>query len=211
MKRTKLTTALLMLLALGMGITGTVAYYSSKETVTNKFTVGEVKIDVTEPKWDEADDDNGNGIPDVAEDFLPTRTVDKDPTITNTGNNDAYVYFEVVVPTADGIVLSDENGNRLPAADDVELWTFEVKEGWTLLSKTQNDNNTVTYVYHANEVLAKDESITLFDTVTMANVIEGQGLEDTTQEIVVTGLAVQTENTGTVVEAYNTFFKNRNN
>ena len=194
-KRSRLTTALVALLCLGLGIAGTAAYFTSTETVENKFTVGKVEIDVTEPSWDEEE----------AKDFVPNQEIDKDPTITNIGVNDAYVYFEVVVPTADGIVVADEDGNRLEEADDVELWTFTVNEGWTQLSKTVNDDNTVTYVYYANETLAKDESVTLFETVKMANVIEGQGLEETEQTITVKGMAIQSENSGTVTEAYEKF------
>lgn len=191
-KKSRLTTALVALLALGTGIAGTAAYFTSTETVENKFTVGNVTIDVEEPNWNEDD----------AKDFVPNKELPKDPTIENTGDNDAYVYFEVVVPTADGIIVADEDGTRQPQADDVELWTYEINAGWTQLSRTVNDGN-VTYVYYANDALAAGAtSAALFDTVKMANVIEGQGLEDSEHTITVKGMAIQTETTGTAQEAY---------
>ena len=187
----------------------TLSYFFQNKILQDIFTFGEVKIDVAEPKWDDLEDTNDNDIPDKAENFVPSQVIDKDPTITNIGNNDAYVYFEVVVPTADNIVVADTNGNRLDTTDEIELWTFSVNEGWTQLSKTVNKDNTVTYVYCANDALSSGSSVTLFDTVTMANVIEGQGLEDTEQVITAKGMAIQTELVENPIDGFEKYLRQK--
>ena len=67
-------------------IGGTFAYFQdSTNEVVNTFTVGNVKIDLTEPKWK----------PENSEDLVPGAAVEKDPMITNTGRSDGYIVMKV--------------------------------------------------------------------------------------------------------------------
>ena len=75
-----------------MSIGGISAYFTDTDTQTNKFTVGKVTVDLTEPEWDKYPDKDNNGIPDQAEDLTPNKTIVKDPVITNTGINEAFIF-----------------------------------------------------------------------------------------------------------------------
>ena len=44
-----------------MGIGGISAYFTDTDTQTNKFTVGRVTVDLTEPEWDKYPDKDNNG------------------------------------------------------------------------------------------------------------------------------------------------------
>ena len=92
-----------------VSVPGIFSYLTDAEAVSNVFVVGEVKIDLQEPKWESSIDSNDNGIPDYAENIVPNATIVKDPQIKNTGNNNAYVYIKVKVP-AKKVVVADSNG-----------------------------------------------------------------------------------------------------
>ena len=74
---------------LGLGIIGTaVAFLTDTQTLTNVFTIGGVKISLTEPTWDSTGKTKATNI-------TPKVKVEKDPTITNTGTNDDYVFMNM--------------------------------------------------------------------------------------------------------------------
>lgn len=66
----------------------TLAYFTDEDDATNTFTVGNVSIDLTEPKWDEA------GSKDAPE-VYPGEALAKDPTVTNDGKNPCFVRISV--------------------------------------------------------------------------------------------------------------------
>ena len=67
---------------------GTLAYFTDNKTATNTFTVGNVEITLTEPKWTEAGEAGHTNV-------YPGQKLDKDPTVTNSGNNACYVRIKV--------------------------------------------------------------------------------------------------------------------
>ena len=66
----------------------TLAYFTDKDDATNTFTVGNVSIDLTEPKWD------ANGSKDAPE-VYPGEALAKDPTVKNDGKNPCFVRISV--------------------------------------------------------------------------------------------------------------------
>ena len=66
----------------------TLAYFTDEDDATNTFTVGNVSIDLTEPKWDEA------GSKDAPE-VYPGEALAKDPTVKNDGKNPCFVRISV--------------------------------------------------------------------------------------------------------------------
>ena len=164
-------------------ITGTMAYLTDYDAVTNEFTVGKVDIDVSEPTWNPEDND----------DLLPTQEIDKDPQITNSGINEAFVYLEVSVPIR-SLITADASGNRIDEAP-IELFSFQADENWTLMDSYEKESNKI-YIYSYNEILVPEETTTaLFEKMTFANVVEGQ-IDGQTFEIPVRAYAIQTTNTG---------------
>ena len=85
----KKTIALLLVLMLVFGVTcgGTIAYLTSTDSVTNTFTIGNVKIDLTET------------IAEVktawSEKIIPGTTYGKDPLVTVIDSEPCYVFVKI--------------------------------------------------------------------------------------------------------------------
>mgnify|MGYP000015427929 FL=1 len=192
------TSALCALLAVG----GTVAYFTDRDDAVNKIDIGQVKIDLTEPEWDASPDDNGDTIPDDVEDVVPTQEITKDPMVTNKGVNDAYIYVSVSFPK-ENIYTANTDGTKNAKAVTQLFTPGAIGADWTLLSSDTSDAKVNTYVYGYNKVVAPTASTSkLFETVTFCNAIEGQGLENTVQNINVKAFGIQSDNTGTMKGAY---------
>ncbi len=94
----------IVLCALAVVCTGTLAYFTAKDTVINDFSIADgVKVKVVEPNWN----------PDEAVNLLPTQTVPKDPAIQNPNDIPIYVTAEVTIPTKD-IVTAELDGTPRP-------------------------------------------------------------------------------------------------
>ena len=134
--RNKKKVGILSIAALaGITIIGSsVAYFTSTDTKDNLFTVGSVRTILHEDRWDDLADTDHNGIPDMAEDIIPNKTIPKDPTIENTGKNPAWVYLEVRVPIVN-IITAQEDGSRNPKADTELLLFTPDLDHWRQLSK----------------------------------------------------------------------------
>ena len=86
----KITAIFLCVALVAIAIAGaSLAYFTdTTEEVQNTFTVGGVKIDLTEPKWDKNADHT----------LMPGIIYDKDPTITvEDGSQDSYVFLEMTL------------------------------------------------------------------------------------------------------------------
>lgn len=86
----KLTAVALIICMIAIMLVGaTMAYFTDETAVKeNTFTVGNVKIELTEPKWD------ASGTKDAPE-VYPGEALAKDPTVTNTGKNPCFVRISV--------------------------------------------------------------------------------------------------------------------
>lgn len=86
-----LSTAVILVAMMVVG--GTLAYFTADDTATNVFTVGDVRIELTEPLWDA----NLNGASRL-ENIYPGMPITKDPMVTNIGSNPAFVRVKVEIP-----------------------------------------------------------------------------------------------------------------
>ena len=86
-KKTILVAAIAVMLVAALVVGGTLAYFTDKtEAKQNTFTVGNVKIDLTETAWHDNDDHT----------LVPGKFYDKNPTITVKDNSqDAYVFLKL--------------------------------------------------------------------------------------------------------------------
>ncbi len=167
-----------LLLVAALVITGALAFLTAKDNAENKFTVGNVDITLTEPNWDES---NGENI-------VAGQVIAKDPTITNTGRNEAYVYMMVQVPKADEISIA---GNA-DSIDDYQLFSYTINDGWALIDEKVdvNDANNY-YLYAFNTALASEGTATLFNEVKYANTTSD--FEEASLSIEVTAYAIQSD------------------
>lgn len=172
-------------------IGGTLAYLTDYDVAANEFTVGKVDIELTEPNWKPEDYKN----------LVPTQEIKKDPCITNTGKNDAYVYMEVAVPIQK-LIVADPNGMRKDSAE-TKLFEYKPSEEWKLMDNYTKDGKHINIYAYTKILKPGDTSTPLFNTMTFANVIEGQ-VDGKTFSVPVRAYAIQTGNTGgdkgTVIE-----------
>jgi len=94
--------------------------FSRSGSAANEFIVGNVSVDLTEPGWN----------PDDGTALTPNKTVKKDPQVTNTGSNDAFVFLQVKVPTAS--VKTAAADGSLQDSRKQDLFHYTVNSGWKL-------------------------------------------------------------------------------
>ncbi len=102
--RKKVLAVALVLVLMAIMVSGTLAYFTAEDKVTNTFTIGSVKIEIYE---------NGEATPDATKPLgklipiVNTTTpnaddsyMDKVVDVKNIGLNDAYIRTHIAVPTA---------------------------------------------------------------------------------------------------------------
>ena len=113
-KRVASTVAASALVA-ALGLGGTLAYLTDAETVTNTFTIGDVKIELLEPNYP------GNDDEDKVEDLVPNEELPKDPKVANVGVNDTVIFMTVDSPL-EYVTLVNDDGTPVR---DYQLTTTE--------------------------------------------------------------------------------------
>ena len=167
MKKKTLAMLLAVCLIATAVIGGSLAYFTDTETKTNTFTVGNVKIDLTEPSWDAA----GNVDADTV---YPGEPLAKDPTVENIGNNPCFVRIKV-----DGLDQFDDIGEIIYRTDYVD---GKLGDNWVKHSDG---------CFYYNGVLDVGETTdALFDQIVMPTGLTGG---EEAQSINVTAEAVQAQ------------------
>lgn len=95
------------------------AYYTHTEIKSNKFSVGNVEVTVTEPNY------INNQV------LVPNQTITKDPTYANTGSVDCYLRAQIYVPISKDIKYVDANENVITPDTEIDLLTYTLNDGWT--------------------------------------------------------------------------------
>jgi len=129
MKNLKKTLAMVLVIALfcAASIGLTVAYLTDRDSVANVFTVGDVKIELSE------EFEQGALL-------VPGMNIEKAPIITNTGSNDAWVWATIAIPAAlDNDDASKNvihfNFTKEGVAEGQWLWTNDAGE-WMVETMT---------------------------------------------------------------------------
>ena len=172
-------------LAGGMVLGGAVAYFTDRDTGTNRLRIGNVQIEAWEPGFPTEDDDQ-DGVPDENELVIPYETITKDPRIRNMGKNDAIVFFKVTSPVEE-LTIIDDAGTRHDAEltdmfyfkqrnDSDDLHQNNFNANWIRLTDldgeivtcegVNNENRGVTYIFGYHTRIEPGETTsTLFDKV----------------------------------------------
>lgn len=160
------------------------ALLTSHDSKDNVFTMGNVKVTLTEPNWDQ----------DAASAATPNQIIDKDPTVNNTGKNDAYVFVRVEVP-----IESDTEMFTLLDSAEAE----GINTGWSLLkSATSGGKKIYTYSYGTSDALTAlapgSSTNPVFSKVKVASL---SSYASSTYNLNVTAYAVQTTEVSNVPSA----------
>ena len=191
-KATVFFAVFVMLFAIG----GVSAYFTATDEAENRWTVGDVTIELLEEEYDKVPEEERHNI-------TPDKVFTKDPIVRNVGTNDAFVFLEVSVPKAN-VRTASADGTAQPAAVQ-ELFSYGISEGWTKVTEetSASDKNTYVYAYADSETAcsplkAGGSTPPLFKNqkVTFINILEGQGLEGKTLEIPVHSYGIQTTDLG---------------
>ncbi|MCI6675871.1 MAG: SipW-dependent-type signal peptide-containing protein [Clostridiales bacterium] len=217
MKRKWTRIAAVMALVSIFVVTSVFAYFTDKDKQTNTFTIGDVAIDLKEENWDalpRSEDTNNDGkitnddIPNEAKHMYPTQEIEKDPSVVNQGSNSAWVYLQVTVPKAE-VIAADKDGNRLNGgkAASTQLYEYRADDTeWQLLKENKQAVNANVYLYGVKAPVASgNQTVPLFENVTLVNLIEGQLDPNSIQMIDIKAFAIQSDNTGTNMEAWSKY------
>ena len=183
---------------------GTLAWFSDKDEVTNKFMVTDSETDpdkifsveLYETKVDE------DGVPvtpyektkeNVYDNIAPGDLLAKDPTVENTGLYDQWIRVKVTLTNA------NEWLNLLGVDYDLALMFGGHDETvWTRGEKTLNLDNTLTIEYYLNDKLVPGETETLFTTITIPTDFDQEDMAAIggAFELKIVAEALQYDNTG---------------
>lgn len=159
-KKSILLAATAVMLVCAMSIGGMLAYFTDTDSKENTFTVGNVEIVVNE-EFEQGSIAN----PGVA--------VAKNPSIKNTGGNDAYVRMKVVL--SDGLAwMTAIEKNYGEEFDLATVFGGHNEDNWSRVdyagvpAEYDFETDTLTYTYNFMASLKPDESTDpLFTSVTM--------------------------------------------
>lgn len=175
------------LLLVAASVFGTMAYLTSKDTVTNTFTVGKVEITLDEAKVDL----NGTAVtPDErvknnSYKLMPGHSYTKDPTVhVDAASEDSWIFVKVEngIAAFEAATSSEEGGYK-KIADQI------VAKGWTAL-------DSVAGVYYKSyDKSTTGANLVVFENFKMAdnaNEVNGWGnISADTTKVTVTAYAVQ--------------------
>ena len=193
MKKKIISLCLVAALAV-VAIAGTsLAYFTDKDAKTNTFTLGNVDNELNEENW---------AAPTAA---VPDVEYAKDPVVTNIGENDAWIRVDVTLSDAAAFTAA---AARHQITDLATIFAGHDETKWTLAGEPvyNNENDTLTYSYYYNTVLAVDKSTeALFTSVTIPAVFDNEDMEAIGEDftIDVTAHAIQTADSySTVADAF---------
>ena len=194
MKRRVLGISLVVALVAIVAVGATLAYFTdSTNVVQNTFTMGNVEIKLDEidnTKTDGTRTERGNAYTGVT----PGVALDKDPTVWNTGANDAWVRVNVTVSEANAWKTAlTKHG----ITDLATIFGGHEATKWTRAGIVEDaTEDTITYSYYYNTVVSATDGTTgaLFTTVTIPAVFDNDDVESIKGfEITITADAIQTD------------------
>ena len=170
-------------------VMGTLAYLTSNDSVTNTFSVGQVKITLTEAPVDaEGQATDGDRVKANAYKLYPGKEYDKDPTVfVDANSEDCWLFVKV----ENGIAQIEANGEGNDTiAEQIAA------NGWTLVSGETN-------VYARATTNVARDSVKVFESFAIAESVTNDTLANYgTAMVNVTAYAVQADGFDTAADAW---------
>ena len=157
MKKKLMAIALAVCVVAVLAAGASLAYFTDKtEAANNTFTMGNVKIALDETDLIK-DDDSRTAEGNTYTNLYPGMEMVKDPTVHNTGRNDAWV--RVIVRVANGAAFMDKFAIAPYASSPLEGLTHGLGVGWQITASTKDTaTNDMVYTIVYNTVLKPGES-----------------------------------------------------
>ena len=215
-KKSILMAAIAVMLVAVLVVGGTLAYFTDTKSAANTFTVGDVKIKLDESN---VNDPNGDRVTsNEYTDVFPGIQYKKDPVVTNTGKNDAYVRAIVTV----------ENGMNWMGLYNENVWTAPQEEafmklicdklgaGWSIeniayvTNAERGSTDFVATLKYTGVLKSGDATSAMFENVMLptnatANDIATRVAQNGVFHIDVVAQAIQTNGFGTWEDAFTAF------
>lgn len=215
-KKSILMAAIAVMLVAVLVVGGTLAYFTDTKSATNTFTVGDVKIKLDESN---VNDPNGDRVTsNEYTDVFPGIQYKKDPVVTNTGKNDAYVRAVVTI----------ENGMNWMGLYNENVWTAPQEEafmklicdklgaGWSIeniayvTNAERGSTDFVATLKYTGVLKSGDATSAMFENVMLptnatANDITTRVAQNGVFHIDVVAQAIQADGFGTWEAAFNAF------
>ena len=223
-----LAIALVVCVAIVAVAGGSMAYFSDTREMTNVFTVGNVYISLTEAAV--KNDGAGNLIEDTASPrvegvaidsaenvyhnygmLFPGKVMHKDPTITNTGDDDAWVAAKVIITDGAGNInniFGYENSELIDIkallsggllGETARFGTWNGIEGvryndnYAMVQKADVTNGVYEFYFYIHSAMVKNDSVELFDTMIIDPEFGNAEMQELANlEITIQAFAVQT-------------------
>lgn len=141
------------------------------EEQNNVFSTGNVKIELNEPLYSLPENEEKRREISAGDSFI------KDPSVTNKGKSDCYVFLELEIPKSRRLFI-DKEGQKLPEKSR-NLFQFKFNENWKLVEEKDKESCAVyRLAYAANDKLTvlpageKTETVFKDNKVKLADVIE---------------------------------------
>ena len=173
-----------------------IAYFTSKASVSDVHTVGSVKIKITEDGWN----------PEANHKVDAKASYEKDPKVMNIGKNDAYVRLHVTFSDVSALVSHGPEGYKPRYMLDIN------NEFWDLTNESDVVNDTVTYTYTYKTVLEanadrNNETESLFSKVEFPEFVDQELIAALGEsfEITLNADAIQADGFDNYTEAFNAF------
>ena len=206
MKKKTIALLLVLVMIFGISVGGTIAYLTDKEAVTNTFTVGNVKIKLTETKIENGvvtnDRIQGSATETIGNQYhlLPGLSYKKDPMVTILeGSEESYIRMIVTVTDCKDVDAAITEANelranaKLPAIQLTDMFGGYNDSKWILKNETKTANGNAgdyqrTYEFwyanpiagHAdnkNDIEDQDNNLEpLFTTLTVPGEIDNDSL-----------------------------------
>lgn len=170
MNKKILTAAMAAALAVTAVVGGSLAYFTDTQEAKNTFTVGNVKIELTEPNWE------ATGKED-AETVYAGEPLAKDPTVKNVGANPCFVRIKVT-----GLDCLGDAGMITYRTDYVE---GKLGDNWV----DGNDG----YFYYTEVLDVNANTDALFDQIVIPTGLTNEKVNEVGYNVVVTAEAVQAQ------------------
>ena len=238
LKNKLLVCNILLCLTILLLIGTTVAYFSDKSEFSNTLTAGNVSIKLTEAEVKR--NDMGHLVEDTSKDRIkgaadavthdygvvfPGQEIYKDPTIENTGSEDAWIAAEVAFNDGVGN-LHHIYGYESDARIDIELilkgglldesvhvgtWNGIPKvcynENYAMAQVPNPTEDEYTFYFFFNKKFASGDSALLFDTLYIDEFLDGDSLNELKDlKITVRAFGVQTGGFETCFDAMTAAF-----
>lgn len=187
---------------------GTMAYLTSKDTVTNTFTVGKVQITLDEAPVNTAGEvQTGERVKENTYKLMPGHTYAKDPTVTvKAGSEESYIRMLVTISNIDNVKAA--LGDDFLPENFVTGWD---RNEWISTGTVKtNDDGSATYEFRYKATVAAPENDVvlddLFESFTIPSNVDNDGLDKLNNvQVTVVAQAIQADGFEDATAAWNAF------